>query len=138
MFERLAILFIGAIVGYAVYRLYRAWQLQQATQQISKQTDDPVLRDLQKGTPAIVYFTTPFCVPCKTIQQPALEQLRLELGAKLQIVQIDATQAPHIADSWGVMSAPTTFILDEAHRAHTVNHGAVDAQQLKQQLRLSA
>ena len=62
--------------------------------------------------PVIVYFTTPDCAPCKTIQRPALNKLSTLMGDKLEVIEIDATQRPDLASQWGVMSVPTTFLLD--------------------------
>src|SRR5262245_10869593 len=54
--------------------------------------------------PVIVYFTTPDCAPCKTVQRPALNRVLQLLGERLEIVEIDATQRPDLAKIWGVMS----------------------------------
>jgi thiol-disulfide isomerase/thioredoxin len=95
---------------------------------------DPLLKDVPSGIPAILYFTTPYCVPCRTLQQPALAQLQAELGASIRVVQIDANEQPDAADRWGVFSAPTTFILDGTHRPRHVNRGVASAETLKKQL----
>src|SRR5512139_4000122 len=62
--------------------------------------------------PVIVYFTTPDCAPCKTVQRPALQKVTTLLGENVQVVEIDATERPDLAKTWGVMSVPTTFLLD--------------------------
>jgi len=84
--------------------------------------------------PVIVYFTTPDCAPCKTIQRPALNQLSITLGDKLQVIEIDATQQPELAKKWGVMSVPTTFLLDAHGEARYVNNGVARAEKLLEQL----
>lgn len=82
----------------------------------------------------IVYFTTPDCAPCKTIQRPALDQVSNLLGEKLQVVEIDATERPDLAKVWGVMSVPTTFLLNAHGEARYVNNGVARAEKLIQQL----
>ena len=62
--------------------------------------------------PVLVYFTTPDCAPCKTVQRPAIDRVSNLLGEKLQVIEIDATERPDLAKTWGVMSVPTTFVLD--------------------------
>jgi hypothetical protein len=52
----------------------------------------------------------------------------------LQIFEIDATAQPRLADAWGVLSVPTTFLIDAAGRPRRVNHGAVRAGALMAQL----
>lgn len=129
--ERFVLLVIIVAAGVMLFR----WQQAQRRQRINQQaTNDPILANLKVGHPAIIYFTTPYCVPCKTVQQPALEQLQTEMGDAIQIMRIDATEAPDTAQRWGVMSAPTTFILDSQHQARHINHGAVDAHRLRQQI----
>jgi thiol-disulfide isomerase/thioredoxin len=86
------------------------------------------------GVPAILYFTTPDCVACKTVQRPALERLKECLGDRLQVVEINAQEKPDLASRWGVLSVPTTFIIDERGQLRHVNHGAARADKLLQQL----
>jgi thiol-disulfide isomerase/thioredoxin len=84
--------------------------------------------------PVIVYFTTPDCAPCKTVQRPALSRVMQLLGDSLEVVEIDATQRPDLAKQWGVMSVPTTFLLDARGEARYVNNGVTRAEKLMEQL----
>ena len=84
--------------------------------------------------PVIVYFTTPDCVPCKTVQRPALRKLSGLMGDKLEVVEIDATERPDLAKQWGVMSVPTTFLLDARGDARYVNNGVARMEKLMEQL----
>ncbi|HJS29020.1 MAG TPA: thioredoxin family protein [Anaerolineales bacterium] len=92
------------------------------------------LESLKPGIPAVLYFTTPDCVPCRTYQRPELQKLQAELGRDLQIVEVDATERPDLADYWGVLSVPTSFIIDSEGRARGMNFGAASAAKLYQQL----
>lgn len=89
---------------------------------------------LRPGLPAILYFTTPDCAPCKTIQRPALQALQRRLDGRIQVIEIDAAQRPDLSDSWGVLSVPTTFIIDAQGRPRHVNHGVAGAEKLLRQL----
>lgn len=84
--------------------------------------------------PVIVYFTTPDCAPCKTVQRPALNRVTQLLGDSLEVVEIDASQRPDLAKQWGVMSVPTTFLLDARGVARYVNNGVTRAEKLMEQL----
>jgi len=84
--------------------------------------------------PVIVYFTTPDCVPCKTIQRPALNKLSSLMGDKLEVIEIDAIQRPDLAKRWGVMSVPTTFLLNARGEARYVNNGVARVEKLMEQL----
>jgi thiol-disulfide isomerase/thioredoxin len=84
--------------------------------------------------PMIVYFTTPDCAPCKTVQRPALSKLLSLTGDSVQVIEIDATQRPDLAKQWGVMSVPTTFMLDARGEARYVNNGVTRVEKLMEQL----
>jgi len=84
--------------------------------------------------PVLIYFTTPDCVPCKTVQRPAIDRILNLLGEKLQVIEIDATEHPDLAKTWGVMSVPTTFLLDARGEARFVNNGVARAEKLLEQI----
>ncbi len=84
--------------------------------------------------PTIVYFTTADCAPCKTIQRPALEKVTGLFGEKLQVVEVDAVQRPDLAKTWGVMSVPTTFLLNSRGEARYVNNGVARVEKLMEQI----
>jgi len=82
------------------------------------------------GKPVLLYFTAPTCAPCKTLQRPAIHRLHELAGERLQIVEVDASLQPDIADQWGVLSVPTTFIIDSKGAPRYVNHGVASAEKL--------
>jgi len=84
--------------------------------------------------PVLVYFTTPECAPCKTVQRPAIDRVSNLLGEKLQVIEVDATERPDLAKVWGVMSVPTTFLLDAHGEARFVNNGVARAEKLLEQI----
>jgi thiol-disulfide isomerase/thioredoxin len=88
----------------------------------------------RQGIPSILYFTTPECVACKAVQRPALQSLQECLGDALQVIEVDAKERPELAKSWGVLSVPTTFIIDEQGQLRHVNHGVTRVEKLMQQL----
>ena len=120
----LGIIFVGA----GAY-----WLLSQRLLSRAKNNLNSLLNPLP-NKPVIVYFTTPDCAPCKTVQRPALEKLMALLGEKLHVVEIDATERPDLAKTWGVMSVPTTFLLDSHGKARYVNNGVTRAEKLMEQL----
>jgi thioredoxin 1 len=92
------------------------------------------LETIRPGIPAILYFTTPTCVPCKTVQRPALAKLQEQLGDSIQVIEVDAAAQPELANYWGVLSVPTTFIIDGRGRPRRVNHGVSGADKLQKQI----
>ena len=123
------ILAIGIIgLGAAAYWLVNHRLLMRAKHNIF------TLFNKLPNKPVIVYFTTPDCVPCKTVQRPALDKVRTLLGEKLQVIEIDAFERPDLAKRWGVMSVPTTFLLDARGEARYVNNGVARAEKLMEQI----
>ena len=122
----LAIVIIG--LGAAAYWLVNHRLLMRAKHNIF------TLFNKLPNKPVIVYFTTPDCVPCKTVQRPALDKVRTLLGEKLQVIEIDASERPDLAKRWGVMSVPTTFLLDASGEARYVNNGVARAEKLMEQI----
>jgi thiol-disulfide isomerase/thioredoxin len=122
----LRILWAAAIItaGMTVFYLGNRWILFRAARQ-------PLAAGFaRRGVPTLLYFTTPTCAPCKTIQRPAIEQLQQLAGDRLQVVEIDAASQPEVARQWGVLSVPTTFVLDAEGRPRHVNHGVTRVEQL--------
>lgn len=128
MLERFFIVILLVIFGIVAYQLTTRRNLRK----VAALSQDPILSGLSHELPTIVYFTTPNCIPCKTQQQPALRKLGEMLP--VQVVQIDATEDPEAAERWGVMTAPTTFILDKEWQAKAVNYGVADESKLYQQV----
>ena len=52
-----------------------------------------------------------------------------------QIIEVDASERMDLASEWGVMSVPTTFILDKSGRPRQINHGVTRAEKLLAQLK---
>ncbi|MCZ2095727.1 MAG: thioredoxin family protein [Chloroflexota bacterium] len=131
MIERLLILALAAAAGLLAYRAVCCWQIRRAAQAADR---DPLLDGLRPGIPAIVYFTSPSCAPCRTQQRPAIRRLLDELRGSVQVIEVDALNQPDAADRWGVLSVPTTFVLDGRGTLRQVNHGVAGTEKLKQQL----
>jgi len=125
---RAALAFVIILIGTAAYSLVNRYRLVRAKDKVF------TLFNALPNKPVIVYFTTPTCVPCKTVQRPAIDKVSRMLGENLQVVEIDATERPDLANRWGVMSVPTTFLLDAHGQARYVNNGVTRAEKLIQQI----
>ena len=122
----LRLLWAAAIIsaGILLFHLGNRWILARAARQ------PQIAGFTRQGIPTLLYFTTPTCAPCKTIQRPAIERLKQLVGDRLQVVEIDASSQPEVARQWGVLSVPTTFVLDAAGRPRHVNHGVAPMDKL--------
>jgi thiol-disulfide isomerase/thioredoxin len=123
----------GLALGIIVLGMFAYWLINQRLL-VRAQNNALSLFGKLPNKPVIVYFTTPDCVPCKTIQRPALNQLTSVMGDKLEVIEIDATKRPELAKQWGVLSVPTTFLLDAHGEARYVNNGVARVEKLMEQL----
>lgn len=123
----------GLALAIIVAGLFAYWLLNQRLLTRARSNVFTLFNQLP-NKPVIVYFTTPDCAPCKTVQRPAINRVSQLLGEKLEIVEIDAIQRPDLAKIWGVMSVPTTFLLDARGEARFVNNGVTRAEKLMEQL----
>ena len=116
------------LLGWALYRLAQQASLRRAGKLAA------TMEGSQGGLPTIIYFTTPDCVACKVAQRPALQRLREMMADRLQIIEVDAYEKPELAKQWGVLSVPTTFILNEQGQPRQVNYGVTPADKLYAQI----
>lgn len=131
---RLGIALLIAMAGIGLYWAFNRARLA-SLQRAHQQPLAAGLEEFRSGVPGILYFTTPDCAPCRTIQGPAIEELRAQFGERLQIIKADATERMDLANQWGVLSVPTTFIIDAQGQPRHVNNGVTSASKLRQQLR---
>jgi thioredoxin-related protein len=54
-------------------------------------------------------FTTPYCASCGPVKASLAE-----VDPAAEIVTVDATREPHLADAFAVRSAPTVLLADRA------------------------
>jgi thiol-disulfide isomerase/thioredoxin len=117
-----------SLAGWALFHLVSRLNLRRV------EAVAPRLDALEPGKAAIVYFTTPDCAACKSVQRPALVRLQQMMGNRLQIIEINAYENPDMAKTWGVMSVPTTFVLDLKGSPRQVNYGVTPAEKLFSQI----
>lgn len=119
-------------LGILLYWGWNRWQLRRLGRRGRSRLLG--LESLRPEVPGILYFTTPECVVCHTAQRPALKRLAAELGDAVQVIEVDATVKTALADHWGVLSVPTTFVIDSHGRPRAVNHGLASQDRLRRQL----
>ncbi len=119
---------LALVAGCGAYRLLNAWLLRRARRRY------PLLPKPQRGAPALLYFSTPECQPCKSVQKPAIQRLQELIGEDVQVMEVNAAEDARIAAQWGVLSVPTTFIIDAQGRPRFVNHGVASTEKLLRQI----
>ena len=87
--------------------------------------------------PLVLAFTTPECVPCRTMQRPALEELQRRYPGRFEVREVDATVTPELAERFGLMTVPSTVLIDGRGRVLAINHGLARWPKLVGQLSLN-
>lgn len=95
------------------------------------------LPSTEGGKPTILYFATDECVQCRVQQAPALSRLRERLGPRLVVKRIDALAQRDVASRYGVLTVPTTVVLDESGEVLAVNLGYTSVEKLARQVALN-
>lgn len=67
---------------------------------------------LNSSLPVVVDFFATWCGPCK-MAEPVLEELSNEHQDKVLFVKVDVDQNPMTAQKYGVMSIPTTVLIEK-------------------------
>jgi hypothetical protein len=128
--ERLALLVGVALVAALIVYVVRRWLAARAAARAGAAlpADLPIEHS---GAPTVVYFYGAGCPACPT-QRAALESLKER--APLNVVPIDAAADGRLAEWAGVLTVPSTALVDPAGRLQRVNHGFRSADELADQL----
>jgi thioredoxin 1 len=137
VFERLLLLGLCSVLLVSAILVTRTWA--HTRRQRLMTIPGPRLLDQLgasvDGRSTLVTFSTPSCAACHTAQAPAVDDVEQHLGARhLRVVRVDAASQPALAEAFGIMTVPSTVVLDPSGRVTAVNHGFAPSQQLVQQL----
>ncbi|MCP5099000.1 MAG: thioredoxin family protein [Chloroflexi bacterium] len=83
--------------------------------------------------PTLLYFRSDSCAACPT-QGQFVSQLAQEWNGRLAIRKIDTDDEPETARRYGVMTLPTTIILDSVGIVKDINYGVTNTQKLNKQV----
>jgi thioredoxin-like negative regulator of GroEL len=85
----------------------------------------------------VLAFSTADCIPCKTVQKPALDELRGRFSGQVQVREVDATIDPALAKRFGILTVPSTVVIGAQGAIVAVNQGPVGWEKLAGQLGLN-
>ena len=131
--ERLLILIGVVTIGAVAIALCRLWQARRLRNLTTTAMPAEVAQFALAG-PALLYFTTPECAQCRLQQTPILAQLAQRTG--IAIHKVDAVEQDAVARFYGVMTVPTTILLDRNRKPTAINHGLAPLPKLQQQVAL--
>ncbi len=74
---------------------------------------------LESKTPVLVDFWAPWCGPCRAMA-PVLDELSVELAAKLKIVKVDVEDKVNLAlaQQYQIMSIPNMKLFENGEVVH--------------------
>lgn len=133
MLERALIVLALALAVVVVVLVARAVVARQTAGRLGVALDLPLA---DASAPTLLYFYGPGCPTCAT-QRRAVDHLAAEHRASrgpLNVISIDAAEQRDLADWAGVLTVPSTALLDPARRLRAVNHGFQPAHALAVQL----
>lgn len=57
----------------------------------------------------LVDFGAPWCPPCKVLK-PILDEIGVQFGDKLSVLEVNCDESPAAASEYGIMSMPTVIV----------------------------
>ena len=84
------------------------------------------------NTPVLVSFYATWCGYCKTLA-PILDQVKAQMGDRIQVVKIDSEKYPELASQYQVQALPTTLLFVDGELASRIK-GVMQAPDLMQHL----
>ena len=125
-------------VGMGGYWLYRFIHGRNALKKLRGESESPAAHAFPAyvpNKPGIVLFTADYCGPCKHRQRPTIQKVIAHFGVDaIQFIMVDVDVLPDVANRWGVMSLPTTVMLDKSGQPVHINHGVTPRETLTHQL----
>jgi thiol-disulfide isomerase/thioredoxin len=137
MLERFLLVVLFILVAWAVVALWRLYQRRHLAA-LNRLPGPDCLADLGlRPVPAVLYFTTATCGQCRLRQTPILRQLEAEWGDAVHVCTIDAVAYEALARHFGIVTVPSTVVLDVHRRVVAINHGLAEASKLRDQVGLT-
>ncbi|MFO7679754.1 MAG: thioredoxin family protein [Chloroflexota bacterium] len=124
--ERLLILSLLILAATGAFTVFKQGHLRRINR---KQTA------LSDGQPTLLYFRSDTCGTCPT-QSRYLEQLLAGENGRFTLHSINVDTEPDKARQYGVMTLPTTMIIDAAGQVKEINYGLTPSHKLQKQLSL--
>ncbi len=129
MILAIVMLVVAALVVYALWRL---WQRRRLSALRAVTAPIHVPAGVAGGKPTVLYFTTAECAQCRLQQTPILTQLQNKVDVAVH--KLDAIEQEALARVYGIMTVPTTVVLDPQLRPVAINHGVAPLQKLHSQV----
>jgi len=121
MLERLLITLGVFAVAAAAYWIFTRTQRRRASGVESGAT----------AGPRVLYFRSDHCTSCET-QAQLFARLDAETRDLIEPVDVDAE--PDRAEAYGILTLPTTLVVDPSGEVRQINYGVIKPEKLRKQL----
>lgn len=125
--ERIIITGILALLGAGGYVFLKQWHVGR----LNKRT--AVHKAAAITTPTLLYFRSDNCAACPT-QGHYVQEVADWWNGRVAVRKIDTDSEPETAQQYGIMSLPTTMLVDKSGSVRDVNYGLTNAQKLSKQI----
>ncbi len=130
--ERFAALLAVVLLAVVVWGIWQLYKLRHRVRLPGWNAGAPI--HAGENSPVLLVFTAPGCAICKRKQHPAVEVVAQELGEALSVNEIDATSQPELAAQYGVVTVPSSVVIDTNGNVQAMNHGFASTEKLRLQL----
>jgi len=129
IWERLLLILLLGLVGTGVFTAVKHLQIRRVNRRI--------LAESTAKQPTLLYFRSETCAVCPTQARYLAEVLAAEEGGNGRFIlqPIDIDHHPDKASQYGIMTLPTTMLLDAAGQVREINYGLTPPHKLRQQLK---
>ena len=131
MIERLAIVIVLATLVVVVSLVVRSVARRRAAAAAGQALPEELRERFPTGEPGIVYFYGPHCAFCRQ-QAAILDRLSVEDG--VAVIRVDGTRNTGLADAFGIMTVPSTVVVDGGGTVRSVTFGLCSRNALLLQL----
>lgn len=132
MAERFVELLIFVALCIGGWLLLRAWLHWRFVRIAAQSAQESAAAPGGVAAPALLYFTTEECAQCRFQQAPILQ--RLSEFTSVPIVKIDALADREIAHKYGILTVPSTVVLNAERVPVAINHGVAHLEKLRMQV----
>jgi thioredoxin-like negative regulator of GroEL len=125
--ERLIITMLLFLIGTGSVVFLKQWHVRRLNRETA------VFPSSVATTPTLLYFSSDGCAACPT-QGRFVSQVAQAWNGRLAIRKINTDIEPETAQQYGIMTLPTTIILDHVGTIKEINYGLTNTQKLNKQV----
>ncbi|MGU3432291.1 TlpA family protein disulfide reductase [Actinomycetes bacterium M1A6_2h] len=106
---------LAVAVGFVINRREGRVRSTEPAELASERIEHLLAAGVQRGAPTVLHFSASWCGPCAAVRRvvgSVVSEMATAAGPSPVEVEVDMDDNPTLAREMGVMSLPTTFVLD--------------------------